>query len=78
MNEADLREHLAALTPGARDELRKLLIADLERRNRASEQLLRRKTPGTRDLAGLLDILSLDADARRQAVRLLGELQASG
>ena len=76
MDEADLRVHLAVLTPGAREELRWLLLGDLDRRNAASEQLLERREAGAGALAGLLDLLRLDDEARRATIRILGEMAA--
>ena len=43
---------------------------------RIAEQLLRRRTPGATDLADLLDMLSIDDEARRMVVRVLGEMEA--
>ena len=76
MNDATLRDTLMRLDPGARNELRRLLISDQPDRNAIAEQLLRRRTLGADALADLIDLLTLDADARRRVVRLLGELEA--
>jgi hypothetical protein len=73
-----LRADLHRLDPGARSELRRLLFADRLERDRAAEAFLRRRTPGATVLAEYLDLLSLNDEARRQVVRVLGEIEASG
>jgi hypothetical protein len=77
MDEAVIRELLARLDPPARDRIRRLLIADFVERDRLTEAPLRQRTERTDDLADLIDMLTLDAKARRQVGRLLGELAAS-
>jgi hypothetical protein len=72
-----LRSTLCQLPPDARDDLRRLLIRDQPQRDAISAQLLRRRTVGANDLAELIDMLSLDDEARRRVVRILGELEAS-
>lgn len=52
-------------------------LADQADRDRTAEALLRRRTPGATDLADFLDSFSIDDQARRQVVRLLGEMEAS-
>ena len=76
MDDATLAALLQKLDGGVRSDLRKLLIRDQPDRDAIAEQLLRRRTPGADDLADLTDLLTLDADARRRVVRLLGELEA--
>ena len=76
MDEAALADALRRLDSGARSDLRKLLSSDPPDRDAIAQQLLRRRTPGTDELAELIDLLTLDADARRRVVRLLGELGA--
>jgi len=39
--------------------------------------LLRKRTTGDDALADLIDLLTLDDEARRRVVRLLGELEAT-
>ena len=76
MDDATLAALLQKLDGGVRSDLRKLLIRDQSDRDAIAEQLLRRGTPGADDLADLIDVLTLDADARRRVVRLLGEVEA--
>ena len=76
MDDAATADTLRRLPPGARDELRQLLIRDQPERDAIAEQLLRQRTPGADDLADLIDLLTLDDDGRRRIVRLLGELEA--
>jgi hypothetical protein len=52
-----------------------MLIADQPYRDAMAERLLRERADG---MADLLDLLSIHPDARRQAVRILGELEALG
>jgi hypothetical protein len=79
MNDQELRATLARLPPSARDELRRLLIRDQASRDGIAEQLLRRRgTRGATELADFIDMLSLDAEARRRVIRVLGELEAAG
>jgi hypothetical protein len=77
MDDATLRSSMSRLEPAARDDLRRLLIRDLADRDAIAEQLLRRRTAGADQLAELIDMLSIDDEARRQAVRILGELEAA-
>lgn len=78
MDEAALLELLRQLDPAARDELRRLLIRDHRTRDATAERLLRHRTARARDLADLIDMLSLDDAARRRVARLLGQLEAEG
>jgi len=78
MDDAALADSLQRLAPAARSDLRQLLIRDQPVRDAIAEQLLRRRTPGTDDLADLIDLLTLDDTSRKRVVRLLGELEASG
>jgi hypothetical protein len=61
-------------TPPGRDALRQILIADLPERGEVSARLLRE---GGETMADLIDMLTLDADAGRQVVYLLGEPEAA-
>ena len=76
MDDEAFRSPLRQLPQSARDDLRRLLIRDQPDRDAIAEQLLRRRTPAADDLAELIDMLSLDVEARRQVVRILGELEA--
>jgi hypothetical protein len=57
--------------------VRRVLIADQDYRDELAERLLRQRTDHANNLADLIDMLAIDADARRQVVRLLGELEAT-
>lgn len=77
MDDADLRSTFRRLPPAARTDLRRLVFSDQADRDRIAEQLLRRRTPGAADLADLIDMLSIDDEARRKVVRVLGEIEAN-
>ena len=77
MNDAELRRSLARMDQPARDALRRALVADQPYRDALAERLLRRRKPGAGELADLIDMLTLDDEARRRVARLLGELEAS-
>jgi hypothetical protein len=47
-------------------------------RDAIAQQLLRRRTSRADAIADLIDLLSINADARRRVARLLGELEALG
>ena len=76
MDDAAFADLLRRLPSGVRDGLRRLLIRDQPARDAIAEQLLRLRTPGADDVADLIDLLTVDDKARRQVVRLLGELEA--
>jgi hypothetical protein len=63
------------MTPESRHALRRALIADQPYRDATAERLLRERADG---MADLIDLLTIHPDARRQAVRVLGELEALG
>jgi hypothetical protein len=73
--EESFRPGLTRLDPRARDALRLWLVADQPQRDAMAERLLRE---GGAPVAELLDLLSLYPESRRQVVRLLGEIEASG
>jgi hypothetical protein len=75
--DADLRDLLLTLSPSAREHLRDVLIRDQADRD-AIAQLLRFRDERGTPWANLVDRLTLDPELRRQYVRLLGELGASG
>lgn len=77
MEDGHLRDVLARLDPEARDAVRRVLVADDRYRDALAERLLREPTEHANNLADLIDMLTMDADARRQVVRLLGELEAA-
>jgi hypothetical protein len=76
MEDGHLRDVLSRLDPRARDAVRRVLIADDVYRSGMAERLLRQRIDHSNSLADLIDMLTLDADARRTVVRLLGELEA--
>jgi hypothetical protein len=78
MDDEEVRVALGQLPLPALDDLRRLLIRDQPDRDAKAEQLLRRRTVGANDFDELIDMLSLNDEMRRQVVRILGELEASG
>jgi hypothetical protein len=76
MDDRGLRDMLLRLDPPARDAIRRVLIADDPYRNAMAERLLRQRTEHAARLGDLFDLLTINSDARRQAVRILGELGA--
>ncbi len=73
MKDEEIRPLLQQLPPRARDALRRTLIGDLSYRGEVSSLLLREGGP---EIADLIDLLTLNPDAGRQVVRVLGELEA--
>jgi hypothetical protein len=67
---------LESLDPKARDDFRRVLIHDRADRDAVSSQLLRYRDERGDDWAGIIDMLTLYPDARRQVVRLLAEIDA--
>jgi hypothetical protein len=65
-------DRTAQARSGTRDDPRRLLIRDQANRDTIAERLLRRRTAGADYLAELIDFLSLDSEARRRIVRVLG------
>ena len=65
-----------ALDPKARDGLRRVLIRDQADRDAIASNLLRYRDERGDDWAGIIDMLTLYPDARRQVVRLLAEIDA--
>ena len=72
----DIREGLAAFSPKARDTLRRVLIRDQADRDAVSSWLLRYRDGHGDDWADIIDMLTMDPDARRKVVRLLAEIDA--
>ncbi len=72
----DLRALLLTFDPHARDALRRVLIRDQADRDAISSQLLRYRDRRGDDWADIIDMLTMDPEARRKVVRLLGELDA--
>jgi hypothetical protein len=72
VNDEELRPLLGQLPPTARDALRRTLIAAPSYRGEAASRLLRDRGEA---MADLIDLLTLNPDAGRQVVRVLGELE---
>jgi hypothetical protein len=78
MGSDDLRSLLETLSPSARDDLRRVLIRDQAGRDAIASRLMRYQDQTGEDWADVIDFLTMYPDARRQVVRLLGELEARG
>jgi hypothetical protein len=76
MSDSNLRAVLETLDPLARDTLRRVLIHDQADRDAIASQLLRYRDERGDDWAAIIDMLTMDPDARRQVARLLGEIGA--
>jgi hypothetical protein len=74
MDDRELRGALERLSTPARDVLRRASRADQWERDELAARLMRE--PNGQLMAELIDELSIDAEARRQMVRVLGELEA--
>jgi len=75
VEDSQLRDLFASLPVPARDVLRRAARADQRERDALSARLMRE--PNGRLMADLIDELSINAEARRQTVRVLGDLEAS-
>jgi hypothetical protein len=78
VSDADLRDLLLMLSPPARDALRRVLIGDQPDRDAISSRLMRYRDQNGQDWADIIDMLTLDPNARRRVLRVLGELEALG
>jgi hypothetical protein len=76
VDDADVRTVLETLDPKARDDLRRVLIRDQGDRDAVSSWLLRYRDGHGDDWADIIDMLTMHPEARRQVVRLLGEIEA--
>ena len=76
VDDVQLRDVLLRLDPPARNAIRMVLIRDQEYRDAMASRLLEHATDKAASLAELIDMLTLNNDARRTVVRLLGELEA--
>ena len=72
----DLRDLLLILTPSARDDLRRVLIRDQADRDAIASRLMRSRDQSGQDWADIIDFLTMHPEARRQVVRVLGEIDA--
>jgi hypothetical protein len=73
-----LRSLLETLDPLTRNDLRRVLIHDQADRDAISSQLMRYRDGRGDDWADIIDMLTMDPDARRRVVRQLGENEAGG
>jgi hypothetical protein len=76
MDDDGLRLLLETLGPKARPTLRRPLIRDQDDRDAVSSRLLRYRERGD-DWADIIDLLTMNPEARRKVVRLLGEIEAA-
>jgi hypothetical protein len=74
--DANLRAILLTLSTKTRDDLRRVLIRDQADRDAISSRLMRYRDQNGQDWADIIDFLTMWPDARRQVVRVLGELEA--
>ena len=65
-------------TRRARDDLRRVLIRDQADRDAISSGLMRYRDGRGDDWADIIDFLTMHPEERRTAVRLLGEIGATG
>ena len=77
MFDPDLHALLETLSPTARDHLRSALIRDQADRDAISSRLMRYRDQNGQAWADIIDFLTIWPDARRQVVRVLGEIDAS-
>ena len=76
MKDSELRRLFEPFPPRARDVLRRAARADQWERDELASCLMRE--PRGKDMADLIDWLSLHEDVRRQVIRVLGGLEAAG
>jgi hypothetical protein len=76
-DDPDLRTLLEVLDPLARDALRRVLIHDQTDRDAVASELLHHRDERGDDWADIIYFLTMWPDARRQVVRILGEIEAS-
>jgi hypothetical protein len=74
--DANLRAILLTLSTKTCDDLRRVLIRDQADRDAISSRLMRYRDQNGQDWADIIDFLTMWPDARRQVVRVLGELEA--
>jgi hypothetical protein len=76
-SDADLRSLLETLDPKARADLRRVLIRDQADRYAISSQMLRYREERADEWADIIDLLTMNQEARRRVVRVLGEIEAT-
>lgn len=74
----DFRDLLRALTPSAREHLRRGLIPDQADRDAIASMLLRYRDGRGDDWADIVDMLTMHPEVRRKVVRFLAEIAADG
>jgi hypothetical protein len=74
--DVDLRGLLSTLEPKARDDLRRVPIRGQSDRDAISSRLMRHRDLNGQGWADIIDFLTMYPDARRQVVKLLGEIDA--
>jgi hypothetical protein len=72
----DLRAAMADLPPKSRDLLRRVLVRDDADRDTIAAELLRYGDANGDGWADVIDTLSMYPEVRRQAVRILAEMDA--
>lgn len=78
MVDDEITSLLFRLSPRGRDALRNILIRGQADRDAIASELLRYRDERGDDWADLVDMLTMDPDAHRKVVRVLGELEAGG
>ena len=73
----DLRALLLTLSPKSRDDLRRVLIRDQADRDAIASRPLGYRDGRRDDWADIIDMLTMNPEARRRVVRMLGEIDAS-
>ena len=68
----DLRAALSALDPPARDALWRVLIRDQADRDAIAQELMRHPDANGQEWADILDMLTMNPDARQRVVRAAG------
>jgi hypothetical protein len=77
MTDAEIMAALSEILSDGRRVLRKYLIADEHDRKGLLLGLYREGTRPVRAMAELIEVLDVDADARRRVTRILGEIEAA-
>ena len=72
-----IKAALETLDSVARDDLRRALIHDQADRDAISSPLMRYRDRNGQDWADIIDFLTMNPEARRRVVRLLGEIGAA-
>lgn len=72
----ELRALLLVLSPSPRDKLRLVLVRDQADHDAIAAELLRYGDANGDQWAGIIDMISMYPDARREVVQVLGQIQA--